>query len=443
MEILSPGEKIKRLRKSIGLRQDHLTNEEITRSLVSMIENNKRPLTHKAALIIADALNQYYKNLGKKITPEYLMESETEQAEKMIHAKFKKVQYILKKSDLNNEEEIKADFNYLIKMSRHWNLESTLAYLLWERGQFFYNRGQYNQGLDDFLKAIGFYLRENQQNHIYTLYCQIGSCHYHLALYEQALLYYDRAYELLTEGNVEYGAKKKMKLLLDQTLCYSRLKRFDKILNKINDFKELNYYSDECYSEMLLIEANTHRDLGNMERASMLYDKLMTKFDKLTPEIYMQVNENYAVLHKKNGDTKTCLQYLQQAQIYGRSLAPENMARLLYKEAKCLVELNQIQEAIERVKAGIGYAAEEKVSIETRLELHRLLIDIQLQQGNRQKAYEELTRLEDLIGEREITVKELAAYACLIGLHCRAENYLQCLKYANLIHQYNEDLHSL
>lgn len=440
MEILSPGAKIKRLRKSIGLRQDHLTNEEITRSLVSMIENDKRPLTHKAALIISDALNQYYKNLGKRITPEYLMESETEQAEKMIHLKFKKMQCVLKKGDLNNEEEIKADFDYLINMSKHWNLENTLAFLLWERGKFYYDRQQYNRALDDFLKGINYYIRHDEYNTTVTLYCLIGSCHYHLTLYDQALLYYNRAYEMITENSVDHGPKKMMRLLLDQTLCYSKLKRYDKILKLIGEFKELNYYTDECYSEILLIEANTHRDLGNFQRAIMLYDKLLTKFDKLPAKIHMLVYENYAELHEKDRNNELSLIYFQKAQLYGEDLGEGHVARLLYKEAKCHLTLNQTTEAIARARRGISLAETENTPIELRLELHRLLIDIQFQQGNREEAHKELTKLEGLINQIDISSKEIVSYACLIGLHCRAENYHNCLKYVHMIQNHSDSL---
>ena len=87
MKVLSIGEKIKQLRMDIGLNQDDLTNDEITRSLISMIENNRRSLTHNTAKIIATTLNQYYSNLGKHITAEYLLETKPQQAERLIREK--------------------------------------------------------------------------------------------------------------------------------------------------------------------------------------------------------------------------------------------------------------------------------------------------------------------------------------------------------------------
>lgn len=76
MEVISAGEKIKRLRTDLGLKQEDISNDEITRSLISMIENNKRNLTIRSAKIISRELNKYYINLGEKISTDRLLESE-------------------------------------------------------------------------------------------------------------------------------------------------------------------------------------------------------------------------------------------------------------------------------------------------------------------------------------------------------------------------------
>jgi len=52
MRVLSTGEKIKNLRKGIGLKQEDIVSDEITRSLISMVENNKRNLTYKTAKVL-------------------------------------------------------------------------------------------------------------------------------------------------------------------------------------------------------------------------------------------------------------------------------------------------------------------------------------------------------------------------------------------------------
>ena len=56
-EILSSGKKIKRIRKELGLKQHEITMGEVTRILISIIENDKAALTEKVAKVIADNIN--------------------------------------------------------------------------------------------------------------------------------------------------------------------------------------------------------------------------------------------------------------------------------------------------------------------------------------------------------------------------------------------------
>jgi len=45
MEILSPGKKLRRIRKDLKIRQHEITGGEITRELISIIENDKCNMT--------------------------------------------------------------------------------------------------------------------------------------------------------------------------------------------------------------------------------------------------------------------------------------------------------------------------------------------------------------------------------------------------------------
>lgn len=53
----SPGELIKHIRKSLDLKQHEIVDESLTRNLVSLIENNKAPLTQNATNVILRCMN--------------------------------------------------------------------------------------------------------------------------------------------------------------------------------------------------------------------------------------------------------------------------------------------------------------------------------------------------------------------------------------------------
>jgi len=101
MELLTPGEKIKKLRRELGLKQDDLTNEEVSKSLISMIEGNKRGLTEGTANIIAQSLNRYYGSMEKTITPEYLLETPQEQIQKIVMKEKEELKELVESGQVN------------------------------------------------------------------------------------------------------------------------------------------------------------------------------------------------------------------------------------------------------------------------------------------------------------------------------------------------------
>ena len=85
-EILSSGKKIKRIRKELGLKQHEITRGEVTRNLISIIENDKAALTEKVAKVIADNINMACseRNIDYHVSAKYLLESEEYQAERVV-----------------------------------------------------------------------------------------------------------------------------------------------------------------------------------------------------------------------------------------------------------------------------------------------------------------------------------------------------------------------
>ena len=85
-EILSSGKKIKRIRKELGLKQHEITGGEVTRNLISIIENDKAALTEKVAKVIADNINMACseRNIDYHVSAKYLLESEEYQAERVV-----------------------------------------------------------------------------------------------------------------------------------------------------------------------------------------------------------------------------------------------------------------------------------------------------------------------------------------------------------------------
>ena len=85
------GARIKKLRTDLGLKQTDITSDKVSKSLICMIETNRRSLTYQTAVAIAEELNKHYGPLGKMISVEYLMETEEDRARKEVNEKLKKL----------------------------------------------------------------------------------------------------------------------------------------------------------------------------------------------------------------------------------------------------------------------------------------------------------------------------------------------------------------
>ena len=64
IEFLTPGQRIKKLRKLLNMRQHDLQGEKVKRNFISMIENGERGLSKETARFIAYRFNNKAKELG-------------------------------------------------------------------------------------------------------------------------------------------------------------------------------------------------------------------------------------------------------------------------------------------------------------------------------------------------------------------------------------------
>lgn len=429
MKIISTGEKIKQLRIDIGLNQDDLTNDEITRSLISMIENNKRNLTYRAAKVIADSLNQYYINLGKKITPDYLLESEVEQAQRLIKERLDEMQQLIDHPMVGNENQVVENFKKLIEFARQWKLDSMVAQLYETRGQFHFNTYQYNEAISDFISALEYHLEKCQYDTIASLYCRVASSYYQLMLIDQALMYYNRAHNIISLHTIDNYDYAKMLLIYNKALCYYSLKKFDLAIKEIISFKELpNPVDDEYFYSILLLEANTYRDIHNYEKAKKIYDKLLKQQDKLSVNIKMLVYENYAELYQIKSDYEKSLFYINISFEFQSEIEANYIPYLYLNKAKIYWKLNRIEDCIALIEKGMLLA--KKVSkIQTIVDLYFLLIEVYLGTEEYLHLEKNLQQLEDIISGNKINDVLIDVYIYYIEYFCQIGDIKKCMEY--------------
>jgi len=416
MRVLSTGEKIRQLRLDLGLNQDDLTNDEITRSLISMIENNKRSLTYKTAKVIASTLNQYYQNLGKEITPDFLLESELEQAERLVKERLEEIQKLLKSSAPGNEAAVERHIDKLIQFAEEWELYRIIPELIESRGRFYYKTYLYNEALIDLFKAQELYLKQQRYDKIVSLYNLMGVIHNALGLYDQAIIYLDQC-DLVLEQTIPNNYDRiKMLSIYNRTLSFRYLKRHDLSLKEIAKFKQLAYQEERIYHQLLIMEGNTYRDLKNYEKAQKIYDKLLKKGTRLNPYVSFLAYDNYADIFYDKGQYEKCLEYKELALKYSYESEPINTAKTLYMVAKVNVHLREFEQAVLQIHKAM-LLAETLNNFKVILELQLLLIDIQIHKAEYAVAERSLQKLERFVVENQLMENMSDVYAYSVKLY--------------------------
>ncbi|TDT72386.1 hypothetical protein EV215_0187 [Hypnocyclicus thermotrophus] len=203
-EFLTPGEKLRKIRKKYSLKQHEITNDEVTRNFISMVENNRANLTMRTAAIICKKINEliFLKNELFEIKPEELLKTVKEQIDEKALMYFKKID----------------------------NIKSS----------------------DEIEEIINFVIGKELSNNIFKLNVKLGDCFYKNNELEKAKFFLNTAFhidftnkEIIEEVENSFFKLAKINFFTDNIECFRSLKKF--ILNKKEFFsdkfiKSLNFY---------------------------------------------------------------------------------------------------------------------------------------------------------------------------------------------------------
>lgn len=425
MEYLSVGEKIKRLRREIGLRQDALTNNEITRSLISMVENNKRTLTNHSAQVIAESLNKYYKSFGKTITAEYLLETKEDQVSKTISSKIKDLEDRIEDNRQYGVLEIESIFKETTELSAEWSLKRQQAEIQFLRGRYYYKSQHYHDALRDLSTALMYFMQQREYTSTLNTLEFIGLCYQGLTLYEEALVYYNIANNILLENEIDNIELKQHNLSLIIE-CYIKIRKFDMALQYIILFKELPLHTNGYYFMVQYYEAISYREIGNYNKSEKIYEGLMEKSAKLSKDLLIDVYKDFSKLSKAMGNLGNSLKYFDLALKTAEEYSSEVFFQLTLEKSELFMEYKMINEAM-AILDTLDFNI--KTPMDKVIDLYLRLGHLQLQKGNYNQAMDYLKRIEAFIQDGKYKDKE-RLYNCLNAeIYAKTGEDGRCIEY--------------
>lgn len=273
--ILSPGKKILNIRKDFKIKQEDITGGDITRNLISIIENDKANLTPQVAKILAFNINEICKarNLDFSVTEEYLLESVVDQAKKVADDYIKYIKGIASGSTAILED-VLPEIDIFLKTYETEEKKAEIYTLIatrYEEAKLYQNAYMYN------LRAYESSLDNKVTSDILL---KLAFCAKNLLKYDEAIKFYDTANSL----NSNIKTYHQYEFYYNRAFCYSKQKKYDQALKLLEEFNpNLNEFTNEStqkYLEYLLLKGECLKETKSFNKAVNIYKSMLKNISK-------------------------------------------------------------------------------------------------------------------------------------------------------------------
>lgn len=331
-EVLDSGTKIKKIRKILRATQEQIAGKEITRVLLSQIENGKVKLTEPTANVIAKNIEIICKekniNLRKVITTEYLLEDKEEQINKIVNKCLKDLKLI---SITKRYDEFKIKLNEIEKKLEKIS-DSKKEKIYEVAANFFYESYEYEESEFYILKCYNIAAKnEDDEKMIECLSMRIN-VYSKMGQYEK-VLNLERLAEVILKNNdigklsviknIYFNTAIALKNLGEYTKCIEMLKKimisFKLPINKLLDVK--------------IIMANCHSELKEYNKAKCIYLNILdTSIETDYILMIALIYANMAELFLKTGEIDNAEMYIEKA-ISIKNIKNDNKTAEIYYDA--------------------------------------------------------------------------------------------------------------
>ncbi|SMC29585.1 Tetratricopeptide repeat-containing protein [Clostridium acidisoli DSM 12555] len=417
MKFLTTGEKLRRLRTQLGLKQDDLRSENVTRGLISMMETDKRDVTYATALKLAERFNERAEELDiiMNVDEAYLMRSPKEDAEL----------YCLRRLKDTN---IKMDIiDGIFQIVNEYNLIEVKVEAYCRLGEIYFKEREFQVACDIYKKAREICIGIKKNEKLGYIYWKMGVCKADDLKYDTAIEYYQLSQYYCSQYN---DFKTKKLCLYSMAMCYRRLNQIEVALETIERF--LSVCDEKEDFRLYFFAHNTkgtcYNAIGEYDKAIEVYKFLLTKIldDKsaFLGYIYSNMGSNYCA---KN-DFKESIKYFNMAEKTIREVNKPILAATLIEKSEVLLKQDLNTKAIEAIELGLKYA-EEYNDLEYLLKGNYLLTKIYDKMNDTEKLEKVYFEIIDLLKSTKSNEMIKSIYDELALMYLNEDKTDLCKKY--------------
>ncbi len=434
MEFLTPGEKVKKIRKMLKIKQRELQDENITRGFISMIESNRSRMSIDTAKKIAKKFNERAKELGinLNITGEYLLLTAKQEAEK----------YCLEKLNNNIELEHIKDIDEIIKISEKHELTEIKIKAYIKRADLEFENHIYKKAFLDYHEALDILVNIGNTSLQAFLYNKLGRCKINEGDYIEALTYFNKALYYSLQIN---DLKTKKNAIYNIALCYKKLNKFDTAFEYIDEYLSLIDKNEEFthYVYINILKANCYKDKKEYEKAINLYQDLIKEVNDTDITLVGYIYSNLAEIYLEQSNFDKSLECFNIAEKIRRDNDMTNLHHTLIDKANVYIKNENYNEALKLLEEGINLSYRNN-DIEYILRGNYMLTDIYKHlddNKNLNNTYMKIIDvLENVNNEREI----IKIFANLSLMNLEQGNAKECKDYLNkIIEKINQNEHAI
>ena len=393
MEILSLGEKIKKLRKEKNMTLKELAGDRITAAQISHIERDKSHTSY-------DLLEYLSEKLG--VSVEYLLENKEIQSKKLTDNLILKIEIYITTDKLYEAEET---INKTLEICKKYDLVENYGRCSFLLANIRLKQDQFDSSVVNFEKALYFFIRKNDTISIFNCYLNIGKVYMKQKLYSVAITHFKFAEEIIGENEFEdFNAYKD--LYSNMALCFIKINKPDKSLYYVEKVNELDCKNGvESEVELLVLKANSLFKLGKLEESMVLFKKALKLLDSdnnknILANVYLNISDVYS----HTGNVDKVIEYSQKAYDIKTDSCDDHMMEGLFKIIDAYIQKGDFSIAKKYCKLALASSIKNKDKI-SEYKVLKKYSDICREQGESNLSVEYLTKSIDIVsilGEKKV-----------------------------------------
>ncbi|MGL5711871.1 MAG: tetratricopeptide repeat protein [Paraclostridium sp.] len=349
MEILSLGEKIKKLRKEKGLTLKELAGDRITAAQISHIERDK---SHTSQELLEYLANQL------EVSVDYLLETKEMQAKKLTDSLIIQSEIYIKCKELQKS---KQEINKVMNICTQYQLIENYGRCNFLLATINLNQKDYNAAMINFEKALYFFIQKDDKEKISKCYINIGKIYMQENFYKGAISNFKFAEDIMNDNSIS-DINLQKDLYSNMSFCYTQLNKDTEALEYIEKVNKLdiNINSKE-EAELIISKAKRLMNVGRYEESREYFKSALDLLDKESNKtdlanVYLRVSEVYGNI----GDNEKALEYSKKAYEIKKHDEDDCMLDVVTKIIGSYLQLENYEESRKYSKIALASAIKSK-----------------------------------------------------------------------------------